>query len=1048
MHRTRQFAAGVFGCLGLFLLAPTVWAPVAIAPAYAQEADDDDDLVRRAPTQASADYLLDDSLLEDPESRAALQKMADSAEPPGADPATLAQFLYERGKSAIALSRYAQARRDLVRALAIDERTHTINHGDALFALAQAEANSASPALAVGHIEQSIALARNNRQLTGRYSYLAQMYARVGNVGAASEALAKCQAIIDSLATTSGGNDRKPGRRGGGGGGGGKAGGPAIRPQSLAQLSRARAVVQQAQGHYAEAEGLFRELIAASDQGRQKRDSVYYASRRRDLADNLRLQGRLGEAETEIRSVLALYQAKLGAASQRTGTALVALGRLLAEQGRTTDGEALARRGIDVIKASGAGEAVGSRAALAEILIVQYRWTEARAEFEAMRDAKRDDPGSFEALLGRSPSFALTLLKSGAIADALTRFKASYEQNARDYGDGHYATAEAQGFFAAALTASGHPEEALLQFGRAVPVLIDGLGGQDDDVGNRARDQRLRLILEAYMATLLDARGTPLAARLGVDPAMETFRLAEAARGRDTARALAASAARVAADNPRLADMARKEQDLQQEIVAVGGLLADAVSARAEDRDQKTIAALRDRTAALRSERASLVKRINADFPDYGSILNPQPATVADVQKTLHAGEALVAIYSADDRVHTWVVPASGPAVVSSAPIGRLKLDATVKHLRAALDFQAQRLADVPAFDVEAAYVLYAALMGPTAASWAGAKTLFVVPHGPLGELPMQLLPTEAPPQIAASAAPGAVPFAGYRRVAWLARRVAVAQLPSTNALMTLRALPKQTAPRAFVAFGDPLFSREQDMASVAAIAQRGGIVRRSAPVPKPDYSAEIKDLPRLPDTAEEVLSIARVLKANVVEDVFLQKRASEATVRRLDLSQWRIVMFATHGLVPGDLTGLDQPALALSAPDVTGDPGTGLLTMDRIMRLHLNADWVVLSACNTAAGDGSGAEAVSGLGRAFFYAGARSLLVTNWPVESVAARLLTTDLFRDQAENPSLTRAEALRLAMVRLIDGPGPSDGSREVFSYAHPAFWAPFSLIGDGG
>src|SRR6185295_2886381 len=118
----------------------------------------------------------------------------------------------------------------------------------------------------------------------------------------------------------------------------------------------------------------------------------------------------------------------------------------------------------------------------------------------------------------------------------------------------------------------------------------------------------------------------------------------------------------------------------------------------------------------------------------------------------------------------------------------------------------------------------------------------------------------------------------------------------------------------------------------------------------------------------------------------------------------------ATHGLVPGDLNGLTQPALALSSPDVVGGTDDGLLTMEEILALKLDADWVVLSACNTAAGEGAGAEAVSGLGRAFFYAGARALLVTYWPVETTSARGLSTTLFKRQSESRELSRAGALR--------------------------------------
>jgi len=223
----------------------------------------------------------------------------------------------------------------------------------------------------------------------------------------------------------------------------------------------------------------------------------------------------------------------------------------------------------------------------------------------------------------------------------------------------------------------------------------------------------------------------------------------------------------------------------------------------------------------------------------------------------------------------------------------------------------------------------------------------------------------------------------------------------------------------------------------------------RAAPKTTAMESARLDALPALPDTADELRSIAKVLKADPKRDIFLGKAASETNVKSTDLSAARVIAFATHGLVPGDLDGLTQPALALSSPAATQEDEDGLLTMGEVLGLKLDADWVVLSACNTAAGEGAGAEAVSGLGRAFFYAGARALLVTNWPVETTSARVLTTELFRQQESDSSLTRAEALRLAMLAMIDGPGyVNQDGRVVFSYAHPIFWAPFSLVGDGG
>ena len=248
------------------------------------------------------------------------------------------------------------------------------------------------------------------------------------------------------------------------------------------------------------------------------------------------------------------------------------------------------------------------------------------------------------------------------------------------------------------------------------------------------------------------------------------------------------------------------------------------------------------------------------------------------------------------------------------------------------------------------------------------------------------------------------------------------------------------------------------DKASRQAAARRGragtaGRARRDAragaSLPAGDFAADLANLPRLPDTADELRSIAVALGVDPAKTLKLGKDANERVVKTTKLSSYRIVAFATHGLMADDIDGLNQPALALTAPKVAGIDGDGLLTMEEILGLKLNADWVVLSACNTGAGSGAGAEAASGLGRAFFYAGARALLVTNWSVHSQSARELIADVFRRQAADAKLTRAQALRQAMMGLIDGPGfVDDSGKTLFTYAHPLFWAPYSIIGDGG
>jgi CHAT domain-containing protein len=153
--------------------------------------------------------------------------------------------------------------------------------------------------------------------------------------------------------------------------------------------------------------------------------------------------------------------------------------------------------------------------------------------------------------------------------------------------------------------------------------------------------------------------------------------------------------------------------------------------------------------------------------------------------------------------------------------------------------------------------------------------------------------------------------------------------------------------------------------------------------------------------------------------------------------------MFATHGLVAGELPELSQPAWALSNPNLTNEKDDGLLTLAEILELKLRADWVVLSACNTASGDGQASEAVSGLGRAFFYAGAKALLVSHWPVETVSAKLLTTELFKRQSNDAKLTRSQALRDASLAVMQ-----QSAGDSYSYAHPMFWAPFVVVGDSG
>ena len=297
--------------------------------------------------------------------------------------------------------------------------------------------------------------------------------------------------------------------------------------------------------------------------------------------------------------------------------------------------------------------------------------------------------------------------------------------------------------------------------------------------------------------------------------------------------------------------------------------------------------------------------------------------------------------------------------------------------------------------------------------------------------------------------------FDGYREVPWLIKEVNLSRVPSVSALMTLRRkLKAQVAGgRPFVGFGDPVFGGPEEEetgtrgSTEIEIAQRG-ITLRAGPGTRAATSADLSKLRRLPETSDEITAIAEALGADLSRDVYLREAATEGRVKSLSkagtLANYNVISFATHGLVPGDLDGLRRPALALSV-SVEGEEEDGLLTTDDIIGLNLDADWVVLSACNTGADGGNGADAVSGLGRAFFYAGARALLVSNWPVHSEATKDLMVTLFRLHAEIGG-SKAGALRRAMEALIaEGAYKDDTGKDVFAYAHPLFWAPFHPSG---
>lgn len=962
---------------------------------------------------------------------------------------------HSRGMAAYRLGRIKQAREDLAESVKLSETEAYQGKAGLYQDLSIAEQAS-------GNLKRAIELrtqALNTTQYAGQkvafQASLALTLAFSGDLEGAEQGLTAAEAALTEL-----------GQKSGRGSGGRNA--QQFMPFYKGIIERARGNVASMRGKPTPADQAYAASIASLDpivgaglkdpNGRPTPVASVRDYALSDRALNMLRLDRPIEAEIMARQALANRLPESGTYSVDSANLLQRLGMVIAEQGRTDDAVLISKAVLEILEKVGAGGAsmagAQAQASLARAYMVKGKWQDAQAGFTAVQARFADDKELWNRRFASDPDVALTAIKSGQIAEGRALAERAVARATQRLGPRHYGTAEAIGIQAMGASAAGEPKVAMELFARSVPTLLQrSRQSQDETTGRAMRDLRRQMILQAYIDTLMTISGTPAEQEAKVNAADEAFRVADIVRGQAVQAALAQSAARATIADPALAELARREQDAQKEIAGLNGILTNLLAAGEGDANPGAVQALRAQIDGLRDERGKLASEIEKRFPDYAELINPKHVGIEQVRAVLKPGEALIAFYVGDHKSYVWAIPQSGDVVVATVNMGEQKLSEQVALLRSALDPSAATVEDIPPYDVAAAYALYQAFLAPVEKGWLNAKSLIVVSDGALSFLPLSILPTKPVPALKDSA----VVFSSYRSVPWLARTHAVTAVPSVASLKALRAAPARAAKDPFVGFGDPYFNAEQAAQGAkdtgeTQLAMRGGkvpLVRRNASVAEAD-STRLGNLPRLADTRSELLNIARALKADPQKDVFLGKDANTERVKTMPLQNYRVLAFATHGLVPGELDGLAEPALAMSAPDVAGVPGDGLLKLDDIIGLKLDADWVVLSACNTAAGDGAGAEAVSGLGRAFFYAGTRAILATGWPVHSASAAKLTAELFRRQAGDAQVGRAEALRQAMVAIIDGKGYEDqgSGKEVFAYAHPLFWAPYSLYGDGG
>ena len=677
---------------------------------------------------------------------------------------------------------------------------------------------------------------------------------------------------------------------------------------------------------------------------------------------------------------------------------------------------------------------------LAEVMVSQGRWNEALSLYQkVLSELEGNNSDLIQHLIRSSPTYGIALIQNGRYEDgrrALIKALANARQSS---GKNSPNTTEIEALVALTDTLTKISDRNFDQFQSALIRHIEAAGRYTNSAEKiAAEEQRSTTLVKSYFDLLGTRSLTPQ--RLAA-----SFRIAQHGQGGRVRSALAAGAIRTSIQDPGLRELVRKQQAILNRLDEITRILSAMTSGNHQM--GLSIGELYKEISVLEAARPQIFEEINRQYPAFADLLSSNPLSPWQTQSLLKTNEAAILFRVFDAYTMVWITSSTGRGVVSfRIDVSEDELTRLVNGILKSADPTGIRyLADIPDFDLDGAYKLYNILFKPLEDHFEGITELLVVPDGPLRRLPFSMLVTSDPD------IPGteSIPFSRYKQVDWLVKQYAITNLPALDLLRSIRGIDRQLAGKPFIGFGDPYFAKDQQQESEQGNTTRGIPIQlavRSVPDLKHRNSAKIGVLPRLPETADEVRSMARSLNANVETSVFTGLDASEEQVKQAKLDTYRVIAFATHGLAIGDLDGLNQPALALSNPELTGESNDGLLTMLEILGLQMNADWIVLSACNTASSDGAGAEALSGLGRAFFFAGTETVLATGWPVETTSAAALTTTTFGYYGAGTGLDQAESLRRAKMDLITGPGRiMESNLKSFSYAHPMFWAPYELYG---
>ena len=782
------------------------------------------------------------------------------------------------------------------------------------------------------------------------------------------------------------------------------------------------------QGRYSKAESQYRRSLATWERTMPV-DHPEAARVRNNLGLVYFAQGRYAQAEPFYKEALRTREATLGPDHPDVAYSLHNLALLYRLLGRYEDAELLLRQAV-VIREKALGPE--SRAVASSLTNLSALYIYQGKHSEALPLTERALAIQTKVLGQTHPDVAASLIHLGSVYQAQGQLARAEESILRSVwlreqgvGPSHPQVAEALTYLAILRNSQGRSVEALSDARRATEVRRGRarLGAQTALATGVTAQSEQRSFASGYsfhvkLLETLYASGAVQHASL----AAEAFEVAQLARAVDTSNAIARMAARFASGDDELAALARARQDALIRWQNADGEFIRSISGAVANRNLAQENQFREQMDGLERNIAELDAEIDRRFPEYRTLADPEPLSFGEAQGLVGPGEALISVLLGETEGFLWVLTRR-QGHLFRLDITRADVDSMVRELRSQLDPVDGILKP---FSVATAHRLYERLLKPAEAVLAGVTHVIVVADGALQSLPLGVLVTKRPNAHTSK-------DSDYRAVAWLARRFAITVLPSENSLKSLRRFDRgKPGSEPFRGFGDPeIAGRGRDRGVKAGL-----LFTRSGPA---DVEA-IRELSRLPETADELFAIAKALGASP-SAVSVGRQATETLVKQASLSNVRVLAFATHGLIGGEFSGVVEPALVLTPPERPTPLDDGLLTASEVAQLKLNADWVVLSACNTASADGTpGAAGLSGLAKAFFYAGSRALLVSYWSIDSSATVRLVTQMVEEAAANPAKGKAEALRRSSLALMQG-------RATGRFTHPAFWAPFVVVGEG-